>query len=195
MLMLLLLSVNWSFCVLLAETHYLKWTTDVARLHKEWLKFTSFWLGANVTVPRIVVSYDGLKVNQTYTLVQIMNFLGLKYSKEKLTCVTQMGAARSFKRSKSKGEKYYPYTLQHISHIRTAILAAGDLLKGHGIDYSSWLHHSNVLYKNAVSALWHKAKMSRLRHNANLSALHHNSNHGSRSSRHNKEIIDLKILS
>ena len=173
------ISVNWSFCVLLAATHYLKWTTDVAMLHKEWLKFTSFWLGANITVPRIVVSYDGLKVNQTSTLVQIMNFLNLNYSKEKLTCVTQMGAAQSFKRPESKGEKYYPYTLQQISHIRTAILAAGDLLTDHGIDYSSWLHHSNVLYKKAVSALWHKTNISRLQHNANLSRLQHNTNRSS----------------
>ena len=176
MRMLLILSVNWSFCVLLPVTHYLKWAADVAVLHKEWLKFTSFWLGANVTVPRIVVSYDGLKVNQTSTLVQIMNFLGLNYSKKKLTCVTQMGAAQSFKRSKSKGEKYYPYTLHQISHIRTAILAAGDLLTDHGIDYSSWLHHSNVLYKKAVSALWQKNNMSRLQHNANLSKLQHDTN-------------------
>ena len=133
----------------LSEENFTHWNHTCFKLNEEWVKFVQFWLNDDISVARMVVTFESLIANRTTVLKCVLKFLGLPVEEQKIDCVSRL-VSSNVKRKYPGDRKYYPYTREQVVLMRQSILSLQPMLTKFGVDYSSWVELGDSLVSDSL---------------------------------------------
>ena len=124
------------------EINLTDWNSSFTSLLHNWYDFYRFWLNFTaLPVPAAAITYSDLMRNRKKTLLKVLHFLNVPYSKLHVECTSERLYSLTFKRPSCDCT---PYTAHQLEMVNKTVTVLSSLLKQHNIAYQTW----TALFRN-----------------------------------------------